>query len=226
VKLTRRFSLVPARAGATRLPGLRIDWWDVEADATRTATLPPMSWSVAAADGTPSPSAVTAAAGVAQSDNAAPAATEESTAPRIWVVLALVFAALWLFTLVWGLHLRAQHAPAAHAREHAAAQPAAAPRQALADFRRALEVGDFGEVEDLLCAMAVPPVRGVDALRARLDDGAQQDAVEALQRARWGGGDGVHARRLLRSAFAEGPRWRSTAPAAAPSLLPPLYPPG
>jgi len=70
-----------------------------------------------------------------------------------------------------------------------------------------------------------PPARDIDELRERLDDPAQRDAVDALQRARWAGGDGAAARRQLRAAFARGPRWKSS-PTATPSPLPPLYPHG
>ncbi|WP_199742161.1 BatD family protein, partial [Vulcaniibacterium tengchongense] len=48
-KLTRRFALVPARAGPVRLDGLRLPWWDVRAGAARTATLPPLRWQAAPA---------------------------------------------------------------------------------------------------------------------------------------------------------------------------------
>jgi hypothetical protein len=57
----------------------------------------------------------------------------------------------------------------------------------------------------------------------RLDDPSQRAAVEAMQRARWGDGDGAAARAAMRSAFAGGPRWRALATTAA-SSLPPLYP--
>jgi hypothetical protein len=229
VKLTRRFSLVPARAGATKLPGLRIDWWDVEANALRTASLPPMSWSVAAADGT-APAAMPPTATIAAEGQGAIASpADNGGAHRGWVLATVLFAALWLSTLVWGLHHRAHRAvPAARPGSPAAAAttPAATvPARALADLRHALDAGDLGEVADTLCALAVPRAGDVDALLARLDDVLQRDAVEALQRARWGRGDGVQARRLLRTAFAKGPRWRVDAAAAKPSLLPPLYPP-
>ncbi|MGJ7904700.1 BatD family protein, partial [Lysobacter sp. 1R34A] len=58
VKLTRKFSLVPARTGPTRLEGLRMEWWDVAAGKPRSSALPPLSWTIAAAGGA-------AAAGVA-----------------------------------------------------------------------------------------------------------------------------------------------------------------
>jgi len=90
---------------------------------------------------------------------------------------------------------------------------------------RALDTGDLGDVGHVLSAMARPPARDIDELRERLDDPAQRDAVDALQRARWAGGDGAAARRQLRAAFARGPRWKSS-PTATPSPLPPLYPHG
>src|SRR3546814_5675413 len=36
VKVTRKFSIVPSRSGALRIPGPRIAWWDVRAAAART----------------------------------------------------------------------------------------------------------------------------------------------------------------------------------------------
>ena len=41
--LTRRFSIVPARAGTLRIAGRRMAWWDVRAGAARTASLPDLS---------------------------------------------------------------------------------------------------------------------------------------------------------------------------------------
>lgn len=220
VKLTRRFALVPAQAGAASLAGMRIDWWDVAAGARRTATLPPLSWSVAAADGTRGATTAPAAG--------APAVASASAGMRAhagWILATLVFAALWLFTLVWGLHQRAHHhqAPPPTGARGAVVPGARKPSQGLAELRRVLETGDLGDVAETLRAMATPPAGNLDELLARLDDAGQRDAVVALQRARWGNGDGVRARQLLRSAFSKGPRWR-VEPASAPSLLPPLYP--
>lgn len=217
VKLTRRFALVPSRAGTAKLAGMRIDWWDVAAGAKRTATLPPLSWRVAAADGSPP-----AAAGTTENatTTSAPAGMRAHAG---WILATLLFAALWLFTLVWGLHQRAH--PAAHAGPPAdTPRPALTrPSQTLAELRRVLETGDLGDVADTLRGMAAPPALDIDELLGRLDDPGQRDAILALQRARWGNGDGARARQLLRSAFAKGPRWRPE-PASPTSLLPPLYP--
>jgi hypothetical protein len=220
VKLTRRFSLVPSRAGATQLSGLRIHWWDVDEGAKRTATLPPISWNVAASDGSVAPArAVPQGAGT----------TGTNTTPAIgtnrgWIMATLLFAALWLATLVWGVHQRSQPAPAS--RQRLSGDTSSVPAHVTrtnAELKRALDTGDLSDVADTLCSMASPPVHTVDELLLRLDDPVQRDAIEALQRARWGQGDGADARRQLRAAFAKGPAWRTVA-TSKPALLPPLYP--
>lgn len=222
VKLTRRFSLVPARAGTVTLPDLRIDWWDVRAGAARSAHLPSVTWSVAAADAS---SAASTVATPQAAPTAAPASAD-ARAHRGWIAATLLFAVLWLLTLLWALHHR--HRIAAAAGRGDGPEPASPTTGGFArhhaDLRRALEAGDLGDVAEALCAMATPPVRGMDELLARLSDPAQANAVEALQRARWGGGDGILARRLLRAAFAQGPRWRALE-SPQPPPLPPLYPP-
>ena len=219
VKLSRRFSLVPSQAGTATLPALRVDWWDVIAGEKRTATLPPMSWRVAAADGSAAPSALPADA---VTNPAAPGANSH----RGWIVATLLFAALWLVTLVWGFHQRAHHpAPAKEEGGGSHTPQSSVPRasHSVADLRRALDTGDLGDVADALRGLAVPPARDIDALLERLADPSQREAVSALQRARWGDGDGVRARQLLRSAFSQGPHWRAAAKRES-SLLPPLYP--
>ena len=227
VKLTRRFSIVPARAGELVLPGMSMSWWDVAAGASRQARLPPMRWTVASGSGTPGtvggitsvPGPITAP-GVAGEAGDTPAGVH-----RGWILATAVFAALWLFTLVWGLHRRGAHAAGTPAFVPVPPGPDGVPATGNAHLARVLDTGDLGDVAQALVAMARPPARDVDELLDRLADPTQREAVDALQRARWGGGDGVAARGLLRSAFARGPRWKAT-PAHAPSPLPPLYPKG
>jgi hypothetical protein len=136
---------------------------------------------------------------------------------RPWAFAAVVFALLWLVTFMWGLH---RHPVPVAAR---AAAPDKASPAAPMQFKRALDGGDLGDVADALCALAVPPVAGLDALKLRLGDARQRDAVDALQRARWGDGDGTAARASLRAAFRHGPRWREPVAVQSPPL-PPLYP--
>lgn len=223
VTLTRKFSLVPVNGGQVQLRGLELDWWDVRAGNARTARLPPLEWQVAAAAGGGAGTGKLAAPNVTMPTDASPASPLRRAvqgANRGWVLATLLFAALWLLTLLWGLH---RSHPAAGAAPVRAAPSAAPAKPGLAAFRRALDIGDLGEVADRLCALARLPTGNLDDVRARLDDPAQRDAIDALQQARWGGGDGVAARSLMRSAFARGPRWRETEVTPRPPL-PPLYP--
>jgi len=230
VKLTRRFSLVPAREGNARMAGLQLRWWDVRGGEPQTTSLPPLSWTVmpgappaaANAQATPSPSVSGDIAATAPGASSAIAArfTDLGGANKAWVLAALLFAALWLFTLVWGLHRG--DAGKAPPRPQGDTPP---PPSGQVDLKRLIDRGDLGDVADALCAMAHPPARDLDEARERLADPAQREAVDELQRARWGGGSAVTAREALRRAFASGPQWRSV-PTRTASPLPPLYPHG
>lgn len=227
VKLTRSFSLVPTRPGEVRLSGMRLGWWDVEAGASSTEALPPMTWQVAAEAGAGAAAATMPdTAQVKPADSGAQARAVPGT-QRAWALAALAFASLWLFTLLWALQRRPHTASALPSASGAASTSAittAAAKSATSRFKRALDTGDFAEVADALCALARPPAQDMDDVRQRLDDAEQRDALDAMQRARWGGGDGVAARSQLRSAFKRGPAWRRPLE-SGPQPLPPLYPP-
>lgn len=218
-RVTRRFSVVPARAGTLRIEGPRLPWWDVQAGAARTATLPALTLEVAPGSGSFSAPAVPPA-------TAAPAEPVDDGRIRIpgiqgrvlpWAAATAGFALLWFATLWWGLHRGPARATAATAE----ATPAPANPGSL---KRALDTGDLGDIVEALGALATPPTRDVATLQARLDDAAQRAALDLLERARWGDGDGVAARRALRAAFRDGPRWRRATASPGP-VLPPLYPP-
>jgi hypothetical protein len=222
VRVARRFSIVPSQAGSLRISGPRLQWWDVRAGITRTASLPDITVQVApGANGFGRAPTAAANANVADNRRDWIRVPGVQGPVRPWALAAAVFALLWLVTFMWGLHRRPQVAPAAG--DEVTRRPAAVARGTLADLRRALDNGDLGDVSDALCAMAIPAVEDPDALRARLADPAQVAAIDALLRARWAGGDGVAARAALRSAFRQGPRWR-VVERAVEEPLPPLYP--
>lgn len=240
VRLTRKFSVVPGQTGTLHLRGPRMDWWDVDSGTQRTASLPAINVQVTAGAGTGSGTGFAGAdangIGAGQSsapgDDGAVAVGDGSGwmhlpgvqgQVRPWAVAAVLFALLWLVTLMWGLHRQPQAQTIARTQRQPS--PPSSPRAAMADLRRALDTGSLEDVATTLCAMASPPAVDVDALQQRLDDPQQRDAVALLQRARWAGGDGVTARNALRSAFRQAPRWtRQAKPIDEP--LPPLYPPG
>lgn len=235
VRLIRKFSLVPSRPGPVRVDGLRMDWWDVVGGAARSTTLPALNLTVTGVGGA---AAAASNPGGAQATDAAntgaaigTGATAASASPlgnAAWAGAALLFAVLWLITLFWALHLRGQPSRAPAVAVATGTAPAAAGARSLAlnlpALKQLIDVGDFEQIATVLRSLARPPAADDDELVERLVDPEQREAVQALRRARWGGGDGVAARNQLRAAFARPPQWREVA-VEAPSPLPPLYPP-
>jgi hypothetical protein len=247
VRLQRRFSIVPTRAGRLVLAGPRIDWWDSRAHAARTATLPPLTLQVA-------PGAMPAATDAEPA--ARPGVPTRAAPPPRWRLAAVAGVALLLIVAGLGWRSR-QRGGSARATEvasigptpsavpaasvamapdhveyiHGATPPEAvtpppAPRAAAKpapNLARMLELGDLADIDAVLRELAGDSAGDLDAVIARLDDAPQREAVEQLRRARWAGGDAALARSQLRSAFAKGPRWRQ-APASKVDPLPPLYP--
>jgi hypothetical protein len=233
LKLTRRYSIVPNRAGALVVPGLRMDWWDVAAGTAREARLPDITLQVAPGSGgfAAPPPAPMQAEPVASDTTAAADSSVSGTAPAsasrpwLWIGLAGSFALLWLATLAWLLWQRRRLPRAIASSTAAGTGGAVAPppsRYSLADLRRALDSGGLDEAGQMLCAMG--GVSDLDQVAAKLDSEVQREAIVRLQRARWAGeGDVLGARQALREAFRQGPRWRVAA-GLQRTELDPLYP--
>lgn len=230
VKLTRRYSVVPSQTGALKIPGLSMAWWDVRAGAAKTASLPDLDLQVAVGTGGSSAPAAVApdTSNNAHEDGVFTAdGTQRNIPSQLWPWLAAGFGLLWLITLVWALQkratvprLRATGLPLSEAMPSSSAST-----RTLADLKRVLDTGDLTEAGEVLCVMASPPAKDLDALIARLQDASQRDAVEDLRRACWADGDASAARAAVREAFRKGPIWRKEdEPDASP--LPPLYPRG
>lgn len=220
--IVRRFLVLPTRDGTLRIVAPRIVWWDAQAGIARTTSLPDLTLRVApGAAGSATSTEVAASA----NDGAARGWRERiPSGPWIWAGIALAF--LWLGALVlgwrlWSLRTRSG-VTALHQGGHRSG-----PSLSAGDPQRlalALARGDLGAIVQALCATAAPAAADLDAVRARLADPAQRAAVDALQHARWGDGDGGSALAALRTAFASGPRWRTSTVHVEPVLLPPLYP--
>lgn len=235
VKQLRRFSLVPARSGVVHVPAMKLAWWDVRSGSTRVASLPPLQLNVSPASAAKASTSAPASANDSAQGPLSPVSGDRQGATRRgldnpWVVATVVFAALWLLTLLWWLSHRGGRAGAA-GREAGDAGTARIPPAAANVLsanpdvlRRALDTGGLGEVAEALLALAPQPCTGMDPLREQLADPRQRDAVDQLQRARWSDGDGRAARVALREAFAKGPRWCPAPVASKTSPLPPLYP--
>ncbi|AOD16069.1 BatD family protein [Xanthomonas fragariae] len=232
LRLTRRYSIVPNRAGPLVVPGLQVAWWDVGAAAAKTASLPDLTLDVAAGSGAfatpaPAPAAMPSANHAAPAPAASMLSLQQPSAaqrPWGWIAAAIGFALLWIVTLVWAL-LRPRGGSPGVAVINGGDVPAPGRRatHGMAELRRALDTGGMDDVAAVLCGMA--GVADIDSVLAALADPAQRAAVAQMQRARWGSdGDVTGARAVLCEAFANGPRWRHTI-AAEPEVLAPLYPP-
>lgn len=214
--IVRRFSVLPTRDGTLRIVAPRIVWWDTQAGIARIASLPDLTLRVA-------PGAAGASAGQDSGDTGA-SADDDARGWRDWIPdgrwgwAALGMGLLWLGVLFLGWRLWALRTKPAPVAPHVS--PANDPQRLM----RALARNDLAAIVQALCAAPVPVAADLDAVRARLADPAQRAAVDALQRARWGDGDNAATLAALRTAFASGPRWRTSAARAEPVLLPPLYP--
>ena len=222
LRVVRSYSIVPQQGGRLQVPGISLPWWDVDSGHLRQASLPALEVEVSGGNArlAPPPPASVDATAVAMSPDTLSGA--QPPRPWGWIAAAAGFALLWVLTLAWAWRVRRQRgAPSAQAP---LPRSPGAPRPGRAQLRQAIDHGGLDEVASVLCAMA--QVDSLDAVIAALDDPAQRTALQAMQRARWGGqGDPASARAQLRQAFADGPRWRASAPVTHQATLPPLYPP-
>lgn len=225
--LRQRISIVPLRAGSLSLAGPRVEWWDARQGVARTATLPPLVLQVA-------PGAATQeVASDAGADGGSLASAGSEARPGGQALAKPVGARFrqampWL-ALVLGISMLLGGWWFARQRKTTLDVVDATPPNAIdartntPSLAEALRAGELADIAQSLCASAGLAGEDLDALRARLDDAAQVDAVGQLQAARWGGGNRAAALASLRAAFEKGvhPRRKER---AVEALLPPLYP--
>jgi hypothetical protein len=245
---TRSFAIVPERNGALSIPAITLAWWNVTTGRAEEATVPAHTWHVTggvAASSSIAPP-VAAHTSAAASAGVAPASAPAAGSSVRWRSVALASFALWLAALVvaagwwWrrrGVSTRARLAAGSAEDDPAAVhgdvlQPQAKPnlRALQANALAAARAGDAPACERALLAWARgvrPSCASVAALRDALSDPAQRAALDALQRARWQGGDAASACPAVAQAFARGFAWRDNGAPARPNNqeLPPLYPP-
>ena len=176
----QRVAMVPGAAGTLAIPELRVEWWDVEADAPRTALIPARTLSVA-----PAPvSTATRRPALAEP----PALAEAS--PRLWQVVSAALALAWLATLAaFARSLRRRRGDDTRAVspvDKASRRTGAARRRVLDACRAA----DPRTARDALLAWAglawpEPPPRDLIALASRVRPERFAEAVMALDRALW-----------------------------------------
>ena len=177
-------ALVPGTAGALVIPEMRVQWWDVEADAPRTAVIPARTLSVA-----PAP---VSAAPIRPALVAPSAAPQKSARP--WQIASAALALAWLATL--GALLRTVGRrrgiePGVGAPGGESPPNTSAARQAVLD---ACNASDPREARRALLGWAElawpgSPPRDLIAVAARVRDERFGEAIMALDRALWSGRD-------------------------------------
>ena len=229
----QRIAMVPGAAGELRIPELGVQWWDVEADAPRTARIPARTLAVAPAPAggeAPRP----ALAAVPEMGAAVPA----DPGRRIWQGLSAALAVTWLVTLGALLRARGRLRRSEAGSSVRLPMPPGPPRNTAAARRRVQEACRAASpraARDALLDWAgaawpeSPPRDLVDlAARAGDDPGAGEpfaEAVLALDRALWSAEDGRWtgeslAARLPREVGPPPSRRRAGASGGLPSLHP------
>jgi hypothetical protein len=146
-----RYAVVPEHEGELVLPELTVHWWDTAKDRQQTAVLPPHTLQVqpsALVPTAPAASVGRPAAAAVVTDRVVSGAT---VSPVYWRWLTLLFATLWLLTLLLYWRQRESRHTAAAAREDEQARMAdeADLRKQL---RRACERGDTAAARHSLLA--------------------------------------------------------------------------
>jgi HAMP domain-containing protein len=254
-KRTRSFAIVPQRNGSLTIPAITLNWWNVETGRAEQASVPAhtlrVTGAVANAASVPAPPAASVVTGNSTVVPAVKEAASTSGVPDFWRIVALASLALWLLAILifaawlWRQRRSARQAPRARkvdrgmpvkASDTPVPDPAATVSATRPDARTlqrhaldAARVGDAAACEHALLEWARASRTGITHLsqvRDALSDPAQCEALEALQRARWQGGDSSLACGAVADAFARGFAWhRDGRPAPDRGAdLPPLYP--
>lgn len=216
---SRKFAIVPTRAGTLHVPPAVLDWWDTTTDTAAKAQTPEITVEVAdAAPGAvPAPAAPAAGAGAMV---AVPGEAELHIA--FWRFVALFFLALWLLTLaIWFVSRRRGHG---HASPAVPATAVFSPTRR--SFEQAVAAGDVAAAAQRLLAWAHSEglrASHLGELAAQLDSAAQRDAIEHLQAVLYGGGDAAMLRDLATPFAAGFSRVPRTAANEDGSVLPPLW---
>ncbi|WP_016850400.1 BatD family protein, partial [Xanthomonas citri] len=164
LRLTRRYSIVPNRAGPLVVPGLQMAWWDVGAGAAKTASLPDLTLDAAAGSGAfatpaqaPTPHPTPDQSASTPDRTLTLQAPSPAQPPWGWIAAAIGFALLWIATLVWALVRRrgAQRGASGGTGGDGSNGPAEVGRatHGVAELRRALDTGGMDDVAAVLCGM-------------------------------------------------------------------------
>ncbi|WP_223786629.1 BatD family protein [Marinicella meishanensis] len=180
-----KYAIIPTRQGLLEIPEFTLDWFDTTSQSGKVARIPATTLAVAAADASTvqapqavdfNPPAIQPTA-VPIGELVSPEATGSAF---VWQVLTVVFAALWLFTVMlwWRRPARRVHASAAEA----------APNNPVAI--NSLAQATPSEVQQTLInwwnQAHEQRVTNLGQISAQLADGEPKAAIDALQQQLYG----------------------------------------
>ncbi|MFC7159638.1 BatD family protein [Pseudidiomarina halophila] len=243
---TVRVAVIPHQAGELMIPALPVVWFNTQLRERDTATAPAQRFSIVASAGNqatlPEETQATGAAGQDASSTAITDTSAEqrdtlneqqdSTLPfisqlKFWQILTVVFAALWLMTLLWALWRRQQVV----AQPEQMPQDNEAPQQELRAIKHACMRDDASAVELLLKRWSRRHLGVATSQLTSIADyyghAPLRSQLEHLQRCRFAAGDynwheGKALWRALQSALKSAEQ--NAKANQQSSDLPPLYP--
>lgn len=227
------FAVVPTRVGTLHIPETTLHWWNVVSDKAEVAVVPaqdivvgPGSGTAAPVPAAPSQEGRASAPVQASTTGVAPSPLAGAGVPWRWLFIAALV--LWLVTLAaWFVFGRRRRHSASSTGASAGPGVPAVTRERPAQeyFLRVAAGDDLAATERALLQWARivrPSLRSLGELSVALREGAQRDAITALQRARFAGGASPSGQ--VRDAFARGFDWLEPPAMKGRDGLPPLYP--
>ncbi len=135
-----RYAVVPEKEGELVLPELKVEWWDTKNNQARTATLAAHTIFVQPSSLVPPPPAVTSP-GFSGDETAVSSHFNGPTEPAYWRWLTVVFAALWILTLLAAFRMK-DHGGNAKAGKASDADLSETEAATLSSLQRACKSGD------------------------------------------------------------------------------------
>lgn len=225
-------ALVPVQAGETTLPAIRVPWWNTETDQLEEAVLPERRFGITSDKATTTPQDIADNSPVPTEPSVTPAidtpADSGTTSNSIWLGGTILFAALWLFTLV--LWWRTRH-PSSTSLNTPTDASTNNERQAFEALQEAVRQGS-GEVSTLLLRWArlcfpEHTLDSVSDLFRLTGDSALKTAFDHFQAELYSGQHSTQAneaRKQLQLALTGTRQNIRQGKEASVSDLPPLYP--
>ena len=240
---TRKFAIIPVRAGEYRVPELKLHWWSLASDSEQVATLPAHRLKATGiAVQPPAPPGVGAGGEATSPQQPSPAAVAGTPSPGLpvvgrlfphggerWLLLGnLLFFSLWLITLVAWWQARKRGRSTGTGVENPQPAEKVQEQPLWRALHEAAQSGDAGKMREALLALAPflwqeDPPRSLEAMARRVEPPLGEE-LNRLSRQLYGAGEeGWDGERIE----AELKKLRTSRKAKSPGdpgALRPLYP--